>query len=101
MGDNDKEVYTGPPEKEVYTDPNAIHNEKITSAHDEKMTVPGNEKSAAHHPEDDLADVATRRQSIGGNIVHNPLARLTKEGAVEDARTFAESFGMAEHAALF
>ncbi|KAH8722510.1 sugar transporter-like protein [Phaeosphaeriaceae sp. PMI808] len=55
----------------------------------------------AHHPDEHLADATERRQSVAGNIVHNPLARVSRETADHDARTFAESFGMEEHAALF
>ncbi|KAH7070583.1 sugar transporter-like protein [Paraphoma chrysanthemicola] len=87
----DKEVHNDVPEKEVYTDPNAHHNEKILSS-DEKI----------HHSESpDLAEDTGRRQSVAGNIVHNPLARLSKQAAVADARQFAEGNGMGEHAELF
>lgn len=111
MADNGKDVYNGGSEKEVHTDPNAVHNEKIAAphAHNEKIVAPhhghtttsGDEKMTIHDQDSDLVDSGARRQSVAGNIVHNPLARHSKSGAVEAARTFAEGFGMAEHAELF
>ncbi|KAF2188457.1 MFS transporter [Zopfia rhizophila CBS 207.26] len=59
-----------------------------------------NEK-AAQAPEPELADPSVRRQSVALNIVENPLKRSSKERTAAEARAFAESHGMAEHAALF
>jgi hypothetical protein len=78
-----KEVYTSP-EKDLSSDPNAVHNEK--------MAIEGRDS--------DLAD-GGGRQSIAGNIVHNPLARLSKGACAEQAQAFAEGFGMSEHSSLF
>jgi hypothetical protein len=104
MADNGKEVHNGGAEKEVYTDPNAVHNEKIAApgAHNEKIADShnGNEKMIHEH-DSDLADTGARRQSVAGNIVHNPLARLSKGATVETAQAFAEGFGMPEHVGLF
>jgi len=86
-----KEAVTGAPEKEVYTDPNAHHTEKM----------PAGEKMGLHDQDSDLADVSQRRQSIAGNIVHNPLARVSRQAAVADAAAFAEMAGMPDEAALF
>jgi hypothetical protein len=86
--------------KEVYTDPNALHNEKIVApdAHHEK--IHGDEKMI--HEQDSDADAGGRRQSVAGNnIVHNPLARLSKGAAVEHAQAWAEEHGMPEHVGLF
>jgi hypothetical protein len=81
MADNGKVT----PEKDVYNDPNTIHNEKM----------------ATEGRDSDLASNGGRRQSIAGNIVHNPLARISKGATVENARAFADTFGMSEHASLF
>ncbi|THX30818.1 hypothetical protein D6D10_08551 [Aureobasidium pullulans] len=49
-----------------------------------------------------IHDEAPQRQaSVALNIVDNPLRRTNKEQTVLDARTFAESHGMADDAALF
>ncbi|KAE8154283.1 hypothetical protein BDV25DRAFT_147868 [Aspergillus avenaceus] len=48
-----------------------------------------------------LADATGRRPSVALNIVVNPLTRNTKEENVHDARSFAESHNMTEHADLF
>jgi hypothetical protein len=86
-----KEVAAGAPEKEVYTDSPATHNEKVVAPHDEKIGI-------THSDSDD----AGRRGSVvAGNIVHNPLARLSKEATVADAAAFAENNGMADKVALF
>jgi len=89
-----KEVATGAPEKEVYSDPNAHHTEKVVAPHDEKLGI------ATEHDSD---NDAPRRSSVAvaGNIVHNPLARLSKEAVVADAVAFAEGNGMADQAGLF
>ncbi|KAF2824825.1 hypothetical protein CC86DRAFT_395246 [Ophiobolus disseminans] len=65
------------------------------------MTAPGGEKFPITEHDSDLAGATERRQSVAGNIVHNPLARLSKQAAVADAAAFAESNGMADQAALF
>ncbi|KAF2111323.1 MFS transporter [Lophiotrema nucula] len=67
------------------------------ASHDEKIV---------HHPEPgkteaEFVDATTRRASIALNIVENPLQRVSREAAVADARAFAESRGMPEHADLF
>jgi hypothetical protein len=80
-----------PPEKQVYNDPNTVHNEK--------MVAPGDEKMAIH--DSDSGDAGERRQSVAGNIVHNPLQRLSRGAAAEQGQAFAESFGMPEHVSLF
>ncbi|KAL8647715.1 MAG: hypothetical protein Q9210_005390 [Variospora velana] len=59
---------------------------------DEKTT-------ARSQPE--MADPTGRRQSVALNIVENPLRRFSPEKTVADARIFAESHDMAEHADLF
>ncbi|KAK5132015.1 hypothetical protein LTR08_000436 [Meristemomyces frigidus] len=64
------------------------------ASHDEKNATP-----ALKH--DGLADAAGRRRSVALNVVVNPLKRGSQEKTVADARAFAESHGMAEHAALF
>jgi hypothetical protein len=81
MADNGKVT----PEKDVYNDPNTVHNEKM----------------ATEGRDSDLASNGGRRQSIAGNIVHNPLARISKGATVENAQAFADTFGMSEHASLF
>ncbi|KAI5459729.1 putative facilitated glucose transporter [Mariannaea sp. PMI_226] len=42
-----------------------------------------------------------RRKSTALNIVENPLRRVSQEQAAADAKAFAESHGMPEHASLF
>lgn len=65
--------------------------EKIsTDSHDEK--------NMARAPEPELAD---RRRSVALNIVENPLKRSSPQQTIDNARAYAESHGMAEHAALF
>ncbi|KAI4282734.1 MAG: hypothetical protein L6R35_005322 [Caloplaca aegaea] len=64
-------------------------DEKI---HDEKTT-------ARSQPE--MADPTGRRQSVALNIVENPLRRFSPEKTAADARIFAETHEMAEHADLF
>ncbi|KAK5128685.1 hypothetical protein LTR85_000018 [Meristemomyces frigidus] len=56
-----------------------------------------NEKQ--HSP--DLTETAGRNASVALNLVENPLKRSSPEQAVIDARNFAESHGMPEHAELF
>lgn len=43
----------------------------------------------------------SRRKTVAVNIVENPLKRYSPEQTIENARVFAESHGMSEHAALF
>jgi sugar porter (SP) family MFS transporter len=80
-----KEVATGVPEKEVYTDPNAHHTEKM----------------GIHERDSDLNEPRRESISVAGNIVHNPLQRISKAACVADAAAFAETHGMADQAALF
>ncbi|KAI5196245.1 hypothetical protein E4T39_07878 [Aureobasidium subglaciale] len=54
------------------------------------------QKEQIHHEE-----APARQTSVALNIVDNPLRRTNKEQTVLDARTFAESHGMADDAALF
>ncbi|OBW63920.1 MAG: Uncharacterized protein AUREO_060140 [Aureobasidium pullulans] len=55
-----------------------------------------------HTKETTIHDEAPQRQaSVALNLVDNPLRRTNKEQTVHDARTFAESHGMADDAALF
>ncbi|CAJ0550186.1 Ff.00g101160.m01.CDS01 [Fusarium sp. VM40] len=60
---------------------------------------------ASHNEKDALGAThdtgGARRGSTAVNIVENPLKRVTPEKAVLDARLFAESHGMSEHAELF
>lgn len=49
---------------------------------------------------DDVGDTS-RRKTVAVNIVENPLKRHSPEQTIENARVFAESHGMSEHAALF
>lgn len=61
-----------------------------------------NEKTITHDPRPGHVEEAGRRQSTAAlNIVENPLKRHSAEQTVTNARAFAESNGMAEHAALF
>ncbi|KAH7165201.1 putative facilitated glucose transporter [Dactylonectria macrodidyma] len=59
------------------------------------------DENAAQAVNTGLSDTTERRQSVALNIIENPLRRSTKEQAVFDARLFAESNDMAEHADLF
>jgi hypothetical protein len=59
------------------------------------------EKTGAQAVKPDLVDGTERRQSVALNIIENPLKRSSPEQTVLDAQAFAESHGMAEHAALF
>ncbi|GJN83047.1 hypothetical protein PLIIFM63780_006593 [Purpureocillium lilacinum] len=47
------------------------------------------------------ADVPRRRSSVALNIIENPLKRTSEEDTVLNAKAFAESHGMPEHAELF
>lgn len=42
-----------------------------------------------------------QRKTVAVNIVENPLKRHSPQQTIENARIFAESHGMSEHAALF
>ncbi|KKY36156.1 putative facilitated glucose [Diaporthe ampelina] len=53
------------------------------------------------HEVDHVGDTSGRRKSVAVNIVENPLRRHSAEQTVENARVFAETYGMSEHAALF
>ncbi|KAJ4365936.1 hypothetical protein N0V83_008558 [Neocucurbitaria cava] len=61
-----------------------------------------NEKAAlGNQPELEHAENTGRRQSVALNIIENPLRRVTAAQAALDARTFAESNGMEQHADVF
>ncbi|KAF2852553.1 sugar transporter-like protein [Plenodomus tracheiphilus IPT5] len=60
-----------------------------------------NEKSEKVTESPDEAPVRRESVSVAGNIVHNPLARLSKQAAAADARSFAESNGLEAEAGLF
>ena len=64
-------------------------------------TPPSFNEKVGNPPQEHIDDTTTRRQSVAGNIVHNPLARASREATVADARAFAESNGMSEEAGLF
>ncbi|KAJ5753953.1 uncharacterized protein N7511_008106 [Penicillium nucicola] len=50
----------------------------------------------------ELVEPAGRAQKSGAmNIIENPLVRVSKEQAIADARAYAESHNMSEHADLF
>ncbi|KAM0294430.1 hypothetical protein HYE67_000111 [Fusarium culmorum] len=64
------------------------------------------DKNASFPPEKGGAEILEhagqgRRGSTAVNIVQNPLQSKTKEQTIADARLFAESNGMSEHADLF
>ncbi|KAG8167470.1 hypothetical protein KVR01_003159 [Diaporthe batatas] len=50
---------------------------------------------------DHIGDTSGRHKTVAVNIVENPLKRHSPEQTIENARVFAESNGMSEHAALF
>ncbi|KAK2600648.1 hypothetical protein N8I77_010169 [Diaporthe amygdali] len=50
---------------------------------------------------DHVGDTSGRRKSVAVNIVENPLKRTSHEQTAENARVFAESHGLSEHASLF
>ncbi|KAL8979680.1 MAG: hypothetical protein Q9177_006077 [Variospora cf. flavescens] len=64
---------------------------------DEKIR---DEKTTARS-QPEMADPTGRRQSVALNIVENPLRRFSPEKTAADARIFAETHDMAEHADLF
>ncbi|KAB8264277.1 hypothetical protein BDV32DRAFT_117595 [Aspergillus pseudonomiae] len=70
---------------------------------DEKtaMGVTAHNETLAQATKPGLADPADRRESFALNLVENPLTRSSPEQVVLDARAFAESHQMAEHADLF
>ncbi|KAF9737317.1 hypothetical protein PMIN03_004893 [Paraphaeosphaeria minitans] len=55
----------------------------------------------AEKPHTELVEQTNRRASVALNIVQNPLQRVSPQAAVADARAFAESNGLSEHASLF
>ncbi|KAJ5158705.1 Major facilitator superfamily domain general substrate transporter [Penicillium coprophilum] len=67
-----------------------------TPPHYEDVVNPKKEPDEGANP-----DAPERRQAIGINIVQNPLMRSSQAQAIIDARAYAESHGMAEHAELF
>ncbi|KAH7402230.1 sugar transporter-like protein [Phaeosphaeria sp. MPI-PUGE-AT-0046c] len=85
MADPSKEVVTSP-EKDLSggTGAETVHNEKM-----------------AIHDSDSGSHDEGRRASVTGNIVHNPLARLSRSAAAEQGQAFAMGFGMEEHTDLF
>ncbi|KAI4169311.1 MAG: hypothetical protein LQ343_005809 [Gyalolechia ehrenbergii] len=68
---------------------------------DEKQFTDSTEKATGITSEPEMADPAGRRKSVALNIVENPLKRSTPQQTIVDAQAYAESHGMAEHAALF
>ncbi|PVH97140.1 putative sugar transporter [Periconia macrospinosa] len=71
--------------------PAASHDEKIsTTAHDEKV-------AAVNH----VTDEPGRKGSVALNVIDNPLQRVSRETVIADARTFAETNGMADKVSLF
>ncbi|KAH7134526.1 putative facilitated glucose transporter [Dactylonectria estremocensis] len=59
------------------------------------------DENAAQGVNTGFSETTERRHSVALNIIENPLRRSTKEQASFDARLFAESHGMPEHADLF
>ncbi|KID84289.1 Sugar/inositol transporter [Metarhizium guizhouense ARSEF 977] len=57
---------------------------------------PGYTEPVLHHDEQQ-----GRRGSAALNIIENPLKRKSEDDNVRDARAFAETHGMSEHAGLF
>ncbi|KAL4953378.1 hypothetical protein BDW69DRAFT_5555 [Aspergillus filifer] len=57
------------------------------------------EKAVA--PKQEISAVEERRQSTAVNLIKNPLQAVSREQAVYDARNFATTHGMEEHAELF
>ncbi|KAI9902378.1 hypothetical protein N3K66_001730 [Trichothecium roseum] len=74
-------------EKKVIDTSNAPHHENHENVSD-STGLPGSRRDS-------------RRQSVAANIVVNPLQRVSKEHAVLDARNYAETHNMSEHADLF
>jgi len=71
-------------EKPISDTPSAQYDEKVS-----------------HTKEPDLTDATTRRQSVGGNIVENPLTRVSHAQNIANAAAFCEMAGMTEHSELF
>lgn len=67
----------------------------------EKTPVEGLEGEKTPQEVDHVGDTSGRRHSVAMNIVENPLKRHSAAQTVENARVFAETHGMSEHAALF
>ena len=70
----------------------------MTDMAEKTSTDSPDEKNLARAPEPELAD---RRRSVALNIVENPLKRFSHQQTIDNAVAYAESHGMAEHAALF
>jgi sugar porter (SP) family MFS transporter len=75
--------------------------EKTSAGLADSGNVIHDEKHAAQSPIPDLDGTAGRRKSVALNIIENPLKRVSPEKNVADARAFAESHAMPEHASLF
>lgn len=73
-------------------------NEKTSS---EGVSDASRIENNAQSGKTELEQDAARRKALALNIVENPLKRVSKEQAVLDARAFAESHDLAEHADLF
>lgn len=56
---------------------------------------------SSDEPETHLAETTGRRPSVAANIIKNPLKDDLPEKVYNDAKEFANSHGLAEHAALF
>jgi len=93
MDPKDIDVSPDAPQKEVYTSPTSDHTEKVAAA-------PLDEKKGDVSED---SDQGPRRSSVAvaGNIVHNPLAKLSKEAVIADATAFAEGNGMSDKVGLF
>ncbi|KAK5725110.1 hypothetical protein LTR17_013223 [Elasticomyces elasticus] len=52
-------------------------------------------------PEPYAAERGGRRASVALNLIKNPLMRSSHAQAVADAQTYAETYGLGEHSALF
>ncbi|KAK0824509.1 hypothetical protein LTR91_026089 [Friedmanniomyces endolithicus] len=70
---------------------------------DDKLShdVDHDEKKGISPTEPDMVETGGRRGSVALNIVENPLTRSSHAQTVADAQTYAEKYGMPEHAALF
>ncbi|KAK4942676.1 hypothetical protein LTR10_017625 [Elasticomyces elasticus] len=71
---------------------------KRASREDQVVDVSHDESKVIQAPE---PVAGSGRPSVALNIVENPLKRISAAETVTAARAFAESHGMAEHAALF
>ncbi|KAF9527412.1 putative facilitated glucose transporter [Crepidotus variabilis] len=71
---------------------------------EEKLKDEKHSSDYDHPPHDDsptLAEQAGQRKTVTTNLVENPLRRTSPEKTVANARAFAESHDLAEHADLF